>query len=78
VTEHTCTSCARDMDTHTTVCGECNERHFPDLCCPGCDCRSYEDAHAGRSCKHCGSYEKTVQGDRCLYGPLQLHTWSDR
>lgn len=44
------------MDVHYCVCGlsveehrersdDCGERHFPALCCKGCPCRSFEEAH---------------------------------
>lgn len=41
---HVCTACHRESFAHTERC-DCGHTHFPLLCCPGCDCRSYESAH---------------------------------
>ena len=47
---HTCEQCFMDSDDHSQECYEpeadCPQgRHWPALCCPGCPCHSYEDAH---------------------------------
>lgn len=48
---HTCGSCGRDLADHNENCfegtpdGESSHIHFPALCCPGCDCGSFEEAH---------------------------------
>ncbi len=47
---HICTVCfqpvgAHEEDEDFMDCG-CEVRHFPPLCCPGCDCQSYELAHS--------------------------------
>lgn len=43
---HMCTTCAQRADTHPEACGVANDcYHYPALCCPGCDCRAFEEAH---------------------------------
>lgn len=46
---HLCTVCLGDCNEHSERCdaAECPDgaRHWPPLCCPGCDCRSYEEEH---------------------------------
>ena len=37
--------CFRTVEQHHSMCGCCEERWFPPLCCAGCDCQSYEYAH---------------------------------
>ena len=44
-TSHVCTACFRDMTEHDELCSCGCGRFFPALCCPGCACHSYEDAH---------------------------------
>lgn len=41
---HVCTVCIQVAVSHPSEC-DCGERHWPALCCLGCDCRSYEAAH---------------------------------
>lgn len=43
---HVCTECGLTVEEHSEVCEcGCGSRFFPALCCEGCDCRSFEDAH---------------------------------
>lgn len=44
---HWCTACGDVMEDHPTRCYEGDyHQHFPALCCPGCDCGSFEEAHS--------------------------------
>ena len=46
---HICGICFQDSAEHDSRCYEqgCEgDTHWPALCCPGCPCRSYEEAHA--------------------------------
>lgn len=48
--EHICTGCFQPSERHEARCedeahGDQVVRHWPPLCCPGCDCHSYERAH---------------------------------
>ena len=42
--EHICSVCFLPGHAHDGEC-DCGERHWPPLCCPGCDCGSYEESH---------------------------------
>lgn len=42
---HVCTICGQPSGDHDSDCDVCDCAHFPPLCCPGCDCGSFEDAH---------------------------------
>lgn len=44
---HFCTVCINRASDHPEDCTDrrCGQRHWPALCCPGCECRSFEDAH---------------------------------
>lgn len=47
---HYCTVCSRDSALHPAACLESaceGVPHWPALCCPGCECASYELAHGG-------------------------------
>lgn len=47
---HWCTVCGRAAPDHAESCqGACEFDHFPPLCCPGCHCESFEEAHAAAS-----------------------------
>lgn len=43
---HYCTVCCRPLEAHREAC-DCGRElsYFPALCCPGCDCGSWEEAH---------------------------------
>lgn len=41
---HRCTVCRRDGHMHPDKC-KLGCSHWPPLCCPGCDCQSFEMAH---------------------------------
>lgn len=41
---HLCTVCFQPLEHHPETC-ELECRHFPPLCCRGCQCRSFEEAH---------------------------------
>lgn len=51
---HECTVCLGSMEVHKHEC-DCDQCYdekedrgktfFPALCCEGCDCRSFEEAH---------------------------------
>jgi hypothetical protein len=80
---HTCTACFRARDLHPETC-DCGEKHFPPLCCPGCDCRSFERAHpapkdASEACPH-GAH----QGRGCQVACLNCgcscchHNWEEQ
>lgn len=43
--EHYCTVCAQPMTRHHAWCDVCEVNHWPPLCCPGCGCLSFEEAH---------------------------------
>lgn len=47
---HTCTVCHGPAFAHPEKCplthSDGSDRHFPPLCCPGCECRSFEEAHS--------------------------------
>jgi hypothetical protein len=45
---HLCTVCGKSGEDHGERCGCCDELFWPPLCCPGCDCGAFEDAHAER------------------------------
>lgn len=40
---HACSQCGGTVEQHPEMC-EVGCMHFPPLCCPGCDCRSFETA----------------------------------
>lgn len=42
---HVCTVCFSLAENHPEEGCDCGVSHFPALCCPGCDCGSYEEAH---------------------------------
>lgn len=42
--QHICTVCLLPMEEHCE-CQGCDEIHFPQPCCPGCDCGSFEEIH---------------------------------
>ena len=58
--DHICTVCFQSMFHHPEECGaeacwvkdktgrEQALRHWPALCCPGCGCGSFEEAHGMR------------------------------
>ncbi len=46
--EHICTVCFRPVEDHDSKC-DCGIVHFPPLCCAGCECGSFEDAHKGET-----------------------------
>lgn len=41
---HVCTVCHSTIEEHSTHCPE-GCYHWPSLCCPGCDCGSFELGH---------------------------------
>ncbi len=44
---HECGECYRPMTAHAERCDcGCGRNFFPALCCPGCRCGSFEEAHA--------------------------------
>jgi hypothetical protein len=45
--EHLCEWCFQPVSSHDEICGEPDPdcRHFPPLCCPGCPCGSFREAH---------------------------------
>ncbi len=46
MSEHICTECFSFASQHEEACEvDGCEGHWPPLCCRGCDCRSFEDAH---------------------------------
>ena len=47
ITLHICTVCYMASRRHSERC-DCGVNHWPPLCCPGCDCHSYENAHYKR------------------------------
>lgn len=47
MSEHICTVCFLPANDHDELCVQCGRGHFPALCCPGCDCESFEKAHEG-------------------------------
>lgn len=53
--EHECMECYRYVHEHEPRCfepdGEAHEHH-PPLCCLGCPCESYEEAHPGARARH--------------------------
>lgn len=65
---HICTVCSQQGDDHTDDCpGDCGLRYWPPLCCKGCDCGSYEQAHtapaadpAGAALALLGDHAKTA------------------
>ena len=45
--QHYCSVCSRSAGQHSEDCPcGCGESFLMPLCCPGCDCGSFEDAHA--------------------------------
>jgi len=46
MSEHVCTVCYRASEAHPERSEDCDEWHFPALCCVGCECRSWEQAHS--------------------------------
>ena len=42
---HVCTVCFADSANHDSECPCGCASYLSPLCCPGCDCRSYEEAH---------------------------------
>lgn len=42
---HACSVCGADSVEHPSRSYNCGERHWPSLCCPGCGCLSFEEAH---------------------------------
>ena len=44
---HLCDVCCASSDAHSQHCDSelCEDWHWPPLCCPGCLCGSYEEAH---------------------------------
>lgn len=44
MSEHICLVCGRDGHVHDERC-DCGSRHWPPVCCPGCPCWSFADAH---------------------------------
>jgi hypothetical protein len=42
---HVCTECFAPVEAHPADCSGCDGFHFPPLCCPGCDCQSFETIH---------------------------------
>lgn len=45
--KHICEVCSQPGHDHTEQCARDHAcLHWPPLCCPGCPCRSFEDAHA--------------------------------
>lgn len=45
--KHVCGVCFTLSVDHEEDCGTQEDRceHWPPLCCPGCDCGSFEEAH---------------------------------
>lgn len=42
--EHICTVCFLPVEQHDSEC-DLGCHHFPPLCCQGCGCGSFEEAH---------------------------------
>lgn len=45
---HICLICLQEAGDHSWQCHDINceqARHWPPLCCPGCPCESFEEAH---------------------------------
>ena len=56
--DHICEECSRSMFAHDEEC-DCGGRHDPPLCCPGCPCNSYHDAHAAEAKRLRGESDAT-------------------
>lgn len=41
---HICIECGDSVEAHDEMC-RVGCRHFPALCCPGCPCLSFYEAH---------------------------------
>lgn len=52
--DHTCTVCFQSFEKHGESCEYCEAKHWPPLCCAGCDCGSFEQAHPDAECECCG------------------------
>jgi hypothetical protein len=64
VAAHPCGVCFLDFAVHPEQCEVIEgERHWPPLCCPGCPCGSFEEAHPGLTVDSVTGVNMTAKGD---------------
>lgn len=62
--EHMCFVCYLYVHEHDTRCVEDGDphEHMPALCCLGCGCESYEEAHPGAAARRAAELAEERQG----------------
>lgn len=77
MSDHACTQCFRSFTVHPEECQR-GCRHFPPLCCPGCDCGSFERAHEEteeeRRNRTAALQKAECPGEGACHGPVK---WCD-